>query len=81
MTAALLGAVEGAVGWAAVSGLVGWLTSLGISKEHILKYEEVVKAGKFLVIAHGTPEDVIKARAILEQTAPHSLEAHTGAAV
>jgi hypothetical protein len=80
LTAALLGAAEGAVGWAAVSGLVGWLSALGISKEHILKYEEVLKAGKFLVIAHGEPADVAKARAALETTGPKSVDSHAGAA-
>src|SRR6516165_5651310 len=66
LSSALLGGVEGAVAGAAFTGLLGWLASLGISKQHILKYEESVKAGRYLVIAHGSPEDVKKARGILE---------------
>jgi hypothetical protein len=76
LTAALLGGVEGAVAGAAVTGLLGWLTSLGISKEHILKYEESVKAGKYLVIAHGSADDVRKAKQILEGTRPAELNVH-----
>jgi hypothetical protein len=80
LSSALLGGVEGAVAGAAFSGLLGWLASLGISKQHILKYEESVKAGKYLVIAHGTPEDVKKARGILEGTKPTELNVHSAGA-
>jgi hypothetical protein len=76
LTTALLGGLEGAVAGAAVTGLLGWLTSLGISKQHILKYEESVKAGKYLVIAHGTPDEVKKAKQILEGTRPTELTLH-----
>ena len=77
---ALLGGVEGAVAGAAVTGVFGWLASIGISKEHILKYEESVKAGKYLVIAHGTAEEVTKAKQILGETRPAELNAHAQAA-
>src|SRR5262249_38140186 len=80
LASALLGGVEGAVAGAAVTGVLGWLGSLGISKQHILKYEESVKAGKYLVIAHGTPEEVEKARAVLVGTRPTELNVHAQAA-
>lgn len=76
LTAVLLGGVEGAVAGAAVSGMLGWLAGLGISKQHILKYEESVKAGKYVVIAHGTADDVAKARGILADTGPTELNVH-----
>ena len=77
LASVLLGGLEGAVGGAALTGLLGWLTALGISKEHILKYEEHVKAGKYLVVAHGSADDVNKAKAILEKTKPVELAVHT----
>jgi hypothetical protein len=80
LTSALLAGVEGAVAGAAVSGVLGWLSALGISKQHILKYEESVKAGKYLVIAHGTAEEVTKAKQILGETRPAELNAHAQAA-
>ncbi|MCI0457122.1 MAG: hypothetical protein L0Z62_09100 [Gemmataceae bacterium] len=80
LTSALLGGLEGAVAGAAVTGVLGWLSSLGISKQHILKYEESVKAGKYLEIAHGTPEEVEKARGILAKTGPTELNVHAQAA-
>ena len=80
LTAAVLGGVEGAVVGAAASGMLGWLFSLGISKEHILKYEESVKAGKYLVIAHGSADAVATATTILKGTGPAALDQHGQAA-
>ena len=76
LASAMLGGIEGAVAGAAVSGTFGWLASLGISKQHIVKYEEYVKAGKYLLIAHGLPAEVEKAQAILAKTGPAELTAH-----
>jgi hypothetical protein len=80
LASALLGGLEGAVGGAAMTGLLGWLFSLGISKEHILKYEERVKAGKYLLIAHGTEADAQKAKALLEGSGAEELSLHVPAA-
>jgi hypothetical protein len=76
LAAALLGGVAGAVAGAAGAGVLGWLTALGISKQHIVKYEESIKAGKVLVVAHGTPDEIKKAQTILAGTAPTELTAH-----
>jgi hypothetical protein len=76
LTAALAGGLEGAVAGAAVAGFLGWLTALGISKDHILKYEEVVKAGKYLVVAHGTAAQAASAKTTLAATRPSELNAH-----
>ena len=76
LASAVLGGVEGAVAGAALTGVFGWLASLGISKQHILKYEEYVKAGKYLLIAHGTPEDAKKAQQILGPTGAAEVTVH-----
>jgi len=77
LAAALLGGVEGAVGGAALGGILGGIAGWGISKEHILKYEEVVKGGKFLVAAHGTPAEIAKAQEILKSTGAEELTVHS----
>jgi len=64
--AALLGGVEGIVAGAAGGGLLGALLGWGISKEHILKYEEGIKGGKYLVVANGDESQVSMARMILD---------------
>src|SRR5580692_13154851 len=68
LASALLGGLEGAAAGAALTGTLGWLASLGISKQHILKYEESIRAGKYLLIVHGTPDEVAKAEQILKGT-------------
>jgi hypothetical protein len=64
--AALLGALEGTVVGATGGGLLGGLFGWGVSREHILKYEEVIKAGDYLVIANGDETQVKQARDILD---------------
>jgi hypothetical protein len=34
----------------------------------VVEYETAVKAGNLVLVAHGTPEDVAKAKSIVEQT-------------
>jgi hypothetical protein len=80
LASALLGGVEGAVAGAATTGVLGWLFSLGIGKQHILKYEQSVRAGKYLVIAHGSPDDVNRAKQVLAGTKPAELNVHGQAA-
>jgi uncharacterized membrane protein len=65
LSAALLGGLEGALAGAALGALTGALVGLGIPKNQALKYEAQVKAGKFLVVARGTPEQIERARTIL----------------
>jgi hypothetical protein len=77
----LLGAIEGIVAGAASGGLLGALIGWGVSKQHIIKYEEHLKGGQYLVIAHGGAKEVTKARDILEHTKAHELTVHAEASV
>jgi len=63
--AMLLGGAEGVVAGAASGGLLGALLGWGVSKEHILKYEESIRSGKYLVVANGNEYQINEARAIL----------------
>jgi hypothetical protein len=45
-----------------------------------LKYEESVKAGKFLLIAHGTADEVQHARNILQNSGAEQINLHQPAA-
>jgi len=80
LAAMLLGGIEGLVAGAAGGGLLGALVGWGVSKEHILKYEERLKGGKYLVIAHGSAEEVAKAHNILEGSGATELNVHTAEA-
>ena len=46
LSAALLGGVEGALAGSAMGGILSGLAGWGISKQHILKYEESSQGGK-----------------------------------
>jgi hypothetical protein len=74
-----LGGLEGAVAGAAWGGVLGTLVGWGVSKQHIIKYEEHLRTGKYLVIAHGSPAEVEHARYILHSTAAEDLHLHRDA--
>jgi hypothetical protein len=80
LASALMGCAEGAVAGTALDGALSGLAAWGISRRQVQKYEEVVKDGKFLVIAHGSAEDVKKAWAILAGTGAFVLTLHGRAA-
>jgi uncharacterized membrane protein len=64
----IVGALEGAVVVGGLSALGAGLAGIGIPRDGILKYESALKADKFLLIAHGTPEQVHQAKGILDRT-------------
>lgn len=79
LSALLAGGVEGALAGAAMGGILSGLAAWSISDQHILKYEESVRAGSYLVVAHGSPGEVAAAQEILQQTAHTELNLHTAA--
>lgn len=65
----LLGALVMGLGAAAMVGclsaLAAGLIHLGIPKEDAMKYESAITSDRFLVIAHGTSEEIARARLIV----------------
>jgi uncharacterized membrane protein len=72
----IVGALEGAIVTGGLSALGAGLYSLGIPKDSVLEYETAVKSGNYVLVAHGTPEDVAKAKSIVEQTGAAKTVAH-----
>jgi hypothetical protein len=72
----IVGALEGAVVVGGLSALGACLYGQGIPKNSILKFETALKTGKFIVIAHGTAEDVDHARAVIARSPVESSEHH-----
>ena len=72
----LIGALEGAVVVGGTSALGAALFSIGIPKDSILQYETALKTDKFVVIAHGSADDVAQAQEILKRTSPEALDQH-----
>ena len=77
----LVGALEGAVVVGGLSALGAGLYSIGIPTDSIVEYETALKSDKFLVMAHGTAEEVATAKRILETTGAAYIAAHEGVIV
>jgi uncharacterized membrane protein len=79
---ALMGTVEGAAVGAAVGGGSGVfaaaLTSLGIPKDSVIRYEASLKANKFLLIASGTAAEVDRAKGVLGSAKASEVTVHAG---
>ena len=72
----IVGALEGALVTGGLTALGAGLYSIGIPKDSIIKYETALKSDKFLVIAHGSTDDVARAKSILESTSKEDLVVH-----
>jgi hypothetical protein len=72
LVAWIIGALEGAVVVGGLSALGAGLYSIGIPKDSVVKYELALKSDKFLLLAHGTADEVAKARDIMQTT--HAVE-------
>jgi hypothetical protein len=73
---AALAAIEGAVVVGGVSALGAALYSIGIPKDSAIAYESAVKADGFLVMAHGSAEEVGRAKKVLEPLHPSHMDVH-----
>jgi len=70
----IVGAITEAAVVGGLTALGAALYSIGIPKDSILRYETALRADKFVVIAHGSPEEVTAARRIIEGTSPLSVD-------
>lgn len=69
LTHLLVATLEGAVLGGGVGALGGALSGLGLSRESVIKYETSLKASNYVIVAHGTPDEVERARTILQSWA------------
>jgi len=77
----IVSALEGAVAVGGLTAMGAGLFSIGIPRDSIIKYETKVKSDKFLLVVHGTFDEVEKARKILEKTSAREVNMHTTSAV
>lgn len=64
----IAGALEGAVVGGSIGVFGAVLSSVGIAEDQVVKYETEVKAGRFLVLARSSVEEIERAQGILETT-------------
>ena len=68
MVAWVIGALESAVVVGGISALGVGLYSIGIPKNSVVRYETAIKAGKYVLIAHGTADEVANAKENISKT-------------
>lgn len=78
LAAMVVTALEGAIVVGGFSALGAALFSIGIPKNSILQYEDALRADGFLVTAVGTPEEIARAKTIIEAQKPSRLDVHEG---
>lgn len=76
IVSSIIGGLEGAAVVGGTSALFGALTSLGIPKDSVVRYESEVGEGKFLVVAHGTPDELARAKTVLAAANPAIVAQH-----
>jgi hypothetical protein len=74
LAAVAISTVEGAVVVGGLSALGAALYGIGIPKDSIVNYETDMKADRFLVMAHGSDEEVARAKRILSAENPMRLD-------
>ncbi len=74
----IVGALESAALVGGLSALGAGLVSLGIPKDSVLKYETALKNDEFILIAHGSAEEISDAKDILSNTEASTLDHHQG---
>ena len=76
LAAMVVAAVEGAILFGGLSALGAALFSIGIPKDSVIAYEQDVKTDGFLVVAHGSADEMARSKAILEASNPSRVDVH-----
>ena len=76
LVSAIVGGLEGAVAFGGLTALGAGLYSIGIPKDSIIRYESSIKSDKFLLVVHGSGEELTKAKDILK-SAGHEVSIHS----
>ncbi len=72
----IVGALEGALVLGGLSALGAALYSLGIPKDSIIEYESQIKMGKYVVIAHGSQDELSKTQKTIASTKHQGMKEH-----
>lgn len=72
----IVGGLEGAVIVGGLSALGAGLYSLGIPKNSILRYETALKSDRFVLVVHGSADEMARAREVISHTETESIDQH-----
>jgi hypothetical protein len=65
LVSALVATLEGAVVVGGLSALGAALTRVGVPKDEVIKYEQAMKADRYVLMVHGSNQDAARVRNIL----------------
>ena len=72
LVAAVVGGLEGAAVVGGLSAIGAGLASIGIPKDSVVRYEERLSVGEYLVLFNGAPDEVDRAAAVLRKDDKHT---------
>lgn len=72
----IVGGLEGAVLAGGASALVGALTTAGLPRDSVLRYEDAIKADQFLVTVHANQDQTARIAQLLADAGGTAVEAH-----
>ena len=75
----VVGGLEGAAVVGGLGAIAGALTSIGVPKDSVLRYEQDLKAEKFLVVMHGSDDEARRAQDLLVDGEANRVEIHSRA--
>jgi hypothetical protein len=75
LVSAIVGGLQGAILVGGLSVLGAALASVGIPKDSILQYETAVKNDKFVLVLHGSADELIKATTVMKNLG-HDIQVH-----
>jgi uncharacterized membrane protein len=74
LASSFVGMLEGATVGAVSGGLIGALMGYGLSRDKALQYETFVRAGSYLVLAHGNQDQISIATDVLKFQSAKDIE-------
>ena len=75
LVATIVGGLEGAVMIGGLNALGAGLYSIGIPRDSIIEYETALKSDKFVLVVHGSSNELDKAKDILKNMG-HEVQVH-----
>jgi len=79
LATAAISVIESTIMVGGLSAVGAALYSIGIPKNSIVQYETAIKADGFVVMAHGSADELIRAKESLVKLSPARLDLHQGA--
>jgi hypothetical protein len=72
LAAGAVGAAQGAL----IGGAVGAVLGHFVAKQHLPRYESLVRTGSYLIVVHGTEDDVSRSRQLLWDSGSTDVQRH-----